>query len=548
MYKTNIFLTIFLTFILTAHAQETQKIPAEKPKLIVGIVVEQMRFDYIHAFWNQLQPDGLKKLVSEGTYCANAHLEYSYTQSASGYATIATGTNPSHHGIIGNDWYVRFGDRSIESTRDNEENAVGGSYEYGLHSPRRLMSGTLSDEIKLSNKFQSKVIGVCLEPAGAILAAGHTADGAYWYDGVNGEWMSSTYYMDDLPKWVKEFNKKEFADTYLERTWQPLMETKNYNASLPDSNIYEKGYKDRNMFPYNIDELSKVSRRERDYSFLKQTPFGINLTKDFAIAAILGEELGKDEFTDVLQVGFSSPGNIGAVFGPSSMEVQDAILRLDWEIAHLVRFLDNNIGMENVLIYLTSDRGVSEIPQYLSDNNIPSGYFMQNQALSLLISYLNIVYGSGNWVQSYNNLQVYLNRQLIEDSKLKLEDVQTTVARFMLQFSGVTSTITATDLVRTNYTTGIFSKIQNSYNQKRSGDVFLILEPGWIEKGKYATFNNSHYHYDSHVPLVWYGWKTGRQVIYKKIGLSSIAPTISALMQIQQPNNATGEIIESLMK
>jgi len=386
-----------------------------------------------------------------------------------------------------------------------------------------------------------------MDPAPGVFSAGHTANGTFWLDEMTGNWITSSYYMNDLPEWLNEFNNKRFPDIYLKETWNTLFPIESYTESLPDSNKYETGFKNQITFPYNLDELSTISRNVTDYSMLAKTPYGNTFTRDFAATLIVNEELGEDANTDVLMLCFTAPEHIGNLFGPNSVEVQDAFIRLDREIAHLLTFLNDYLGKENVLVFLTSDHGVAQVPTYLTDNKIPAGYFNQNGALSLLSSALNNVYGRGDWIKAYHAQQIYLNRTLIEDSRINLDEMQDYVARFMLQFSGVANAVTARTLQTTNFTHGIFRKIQSSYSQKRSGDVIINLKAGWVETSAGSTIGTSSYAYDSRVPLIWYGWKLGRGNITREIDITDIAPTISTFLNISFPNSCTGTPIYEIL-
>lgn len=548
MRKKWMFLCVGLISALSfGKAQDRNKIPSEKPKLIIGITVDQMRYDYLQRYWNDFEAGGFKRLMNEGTVCRDTRINYTFTQPAVGHASIATGTYPSNHGIVSNSWYINLEDRVVNCTEDEDQETVGGSYDVGKHSPKRLMATTFADELKLSNNKKSKSVGISFEPHEAILSAGHTANGAYWFDPVNGTWITSTFYMDSLPVWVNDFNNKRFPDTYLEQIWEPLYPLENYDESLSFNDKYETGLDNKTSFPYDLEKLQRKYKRQEQYELLRIVPFGNSFTKDFAIAAIVNDSLGVDEYTDFLSVNFTSNAAISKRFGPTSVELQDTYLRLDKDLAHFLSFVDETIGKENVLIYLTAPNGVSHIPEYLLDSKIPGGYFNAYGAMSLLESYLNVVYGDGDWVTFYHANQIYLNRELIEDSKYSLKDIQTRVAQFMIQFEGIANTVTATTLHTRNFTQGILEKLQNGYNQKHSGDVILTLKPGWIEKSEYTTGDNSAYTYDAHVPLVWYGWKISRQKIYREVEIIDIASTISTFLNISFPGANIGNPILELI-
>lgn len=552
MQKSKVFLSAFLSLFFLickdGYSQGTKAIPPEKPKIIVGIIISQMRYDYIQRYWNKLDENGLKLLVNRGTNCMNASFNYLFSQQGVGHATISTGTTPADHGIVGSQWYLYLQDRIELNTEDLQHQAVGGNVDNGRNSPKNLMCSTFSDELRLSNNFGSKVYAVSLDPAPGIFSVGHTANGSFWFDVQTGNWITSTYYADTLPDWVEQFNEKRFPDVYLKEEWNTLLPIESYTESLTDWNQYETGFNGRVTFPYSLEELSRIRRNVLDYSLLGKTPFGNTYTKDFASTLITNEQLGQDDVTDVLMVCFTANENIGNLFGPNSVEVEDAFLRLDREISHFITFIEDYIGKENALIFLTSDHGVAQIPSYLNDNKIPAGYFNQNGALSLLMSALNNMYGRGDWVKAYHAQQIYLNRILIEDSKISLQEIQDYVAQFMLQFSGVANTVTAYTLQTTNFTDGVFRKIQNSYSQKRSGDVIINLKAGWVETNEGSTGGTSSYAYDSRIPLIWYGWKVGRSTITREVDITDIAPTIATFLNITYPNSNSGSPIFELIQ
>ncbi len=526
-------------------------IPPERPKLVIGIVIEQFRYDYIDKYWDLLSEGGFKKLINEGTFCKNASYDFFLTQSAPAHATLATGTVPRHHGIVADNWYEPLKEEIIYCTSDNSVDPVGGSFERGLQSPVHLLPSTFGDELKLSTGGRAKVFGIGFKEHTAILASGHSADAAYWYDNITGTWMSSTHYIDSLPGWLNDFNNMQLADTYLDGTWEPLLPVEEYSRCLPDTNRYESGIEGRSVFPYDLKKMSRSSgifNRKRDYTFLEKVPASDTYTSDLAIRLIEEELLGEDEVTDFLSITFSATDNIGHNFGPGSVEMADAILRLDRDIEHFLDYVNNKLGKKNILIYLTSAHGLAEIPDVLTDNKIPAGYFSHNQALALLKSYLNVIYGQGNWIKGYYEKQVYLNHTLIEDSSLELSDVQLIAARFLTQFTGVSAAVSGTVLADNEFTRGHFAKMRNSFDPLRSGDIIINLKPAWVENDIKVTNHNSVYEYDSHVPLIWYGWTINRSSITRKVNMNDLATTLSALCRVPFPNACTGEPMTELFR
>ncbi len=541
---------LFPMIMITASGQGAY-LPPDKPKLVVGIIVEQLRYDQIEKFRSRFCENGIRKLLNEGTYFQNASFQYILTQSAPGYATISTGAEPSLHGITSDNWYLPLKNELIYCTKDLSVNPVGGSFESGLHSPVNLQVSAFPDELKMATNRKAKVFAVGLKEYPVIFSAGHSADGAFWYDNTTGTWMSSTYYIDTLPAWVIDFNAMKYPETYLTNPWTPLRPLQDYADCMPDSNKYEAGFNGLNYFPYDLKQLSSGGRgnAKRDYSFLRETPFGNTFTTTFAIRLIEKEGLGKDDKTDYLAVCYNSTDNIGHRFGPSSVEMADAILRLDKDVETLLKYLTDSIGKKNILIYFTSAHGISEIPAVLESNRIPAGYFRQNQALQLLRSYLNAIYGEGDWVKGYSEKQIFLNRTLIEDAKIPLEEMQKKVARFLVQFTGVASAYPYSAFEANDFVNGNLKRIINNFSPQRSGDVIITLNSGWVEKqDDFVTNHNSPYEYDSHVPLIWYGWSVNRATVTRKVNMTDIAATLSSLCKVPNPNASTGDPMVELFR
>ncbi|MDR2886533.1 MAG: alkaline phosphatase family protein [Bacteroidales bacterium] len=526
-------------------------LPPEKPRLVIGIVVEQLRYDHVEKFRDRFGENGIRKLINEGASFKNAYFEYMLTQSAPGHATIATGTEPAYHGIPSENWYVPLKDELVYCTKDAQVYPVGGSFESGLHSPVNLEATTFSDELRMSTNKLSKVFSIGPRESSAILSGGHAANGAYWFDNTTGTWMSSNYYVDSLPVWVNDFNAMNHAETYLNSTWSLFKPAEMYADCLPDSNRFEAGFNTVNYFPYDLKKMrqKEAGGTKNGFSLVRETPFINSITTGLVIKLLEHEQLGRDDVTDYLSICYPATDNIGHRFGPSSVEMGDAILRLDDEIARLLTYINDNIGKRNVLIYFTSAHGVAEIPAVLESYRIPSGYFRPMQAVQLLRSYMNALYGEGDWVKGYSERQVFLNRTLIEDARLSLDDVQKKVARFLVQFSGVTAAYPYSAFEADDFGGGNMRRIMNNFNPLRSGDVIITLNPGWVEKeGDYVASHNSPYECDSHVPLVWYGWAINRTTISRRVNMTDIAATLSSLCKTPFPNACTGEPMTELFR
>ena len=525
-----------------------QKIPSQKPKLIVGITISGMRYDYLSVYWDKFGDKGFRRMASTGGNCKNARYNHMITEPSVGYATIATGAKPNAHGIVADYWYERLTNRVYYSLDDENQTIVGGAYGDDGISPSALNSRTVSDELRVISRFNSKSIGVSMDPQAAVLMSGHTANAAYWINPVTGTWVTSSYYMDSLPQWVNDFNEKKYQDTYLENTWTPLLPLEAYSESMLDNNPYETGFNGQITFPYELTRLSQREQDEPTYEVLMSTPWGNTYTKDLAIAAIVNEELGQREVTDWIHIGFNATKYLAERYSTWSLEMQDAYLRLDQDMAHLLEFLDQQLGLENVLIYVTADNALADDPRYLEESRIPSGFFNYRTSISLLRSYLNAIYGQGDWVSFYYAQQIYLNHQLIEDSRISLEEVQDRVARFMVQIHGVSNALQAYVLQRNNFTDGVYERIQNSYYQKRSGDVIIYLTPGWVEYSSVGRTGFADFKYGPHVPLIFYGWKVNRVTIPDEVSPADIAATVAYFLEISMPENASGKVISDLVK
>jgi len=532
---------ILIALLVSFSVFAKKKIPSEKPKLVVQITISQMRYDYLYRYWNKYSENGFKKLIENGTFCKNAHYNYHLTQNAPGQATLATGANPAIHGIVADKWYDRLREEIVEATWDSKTKTIGSYVDEGRLSPKLLLGTTVADELKLATNFNGKTFGISIDGTPAVIAAGHSANAAYWFDPEIGNWMTSSFYMDTLPDWVNDFNLKKYPETYVNREWTTLLPAKEYTESFTGSLLKNSLGDDNKSFSFI--NMLKVKKEANSYQILNSTPFGNTFTKDFAITCIVNEELGKNDTTDFIAINFSSTNTIGHRFGPSSIEIEDTYIRLDRDLEHLIAFLDEQIGIENTLIYLTSDHGVSYSPENIQQARIPGGMFDPKSSIALLESYLDIVYDKGDWVKYYYEKQIYLNQSLIENSQISFEDIQTKVAMFMNQFSGVANAVTAYSLQNSYFSEGVLNKIQNSFYPKRAGDVILNFEPGWIERNSKATNNNSGYTYDTHVPLIWYGWKIKRNTIARKVDMEDAAPTVSTLLNISFPNACSGEPI-----
>ncbi len=533
-----------------------------KPKLVVGIVVDQMRFDFLYKYEEKYGEGGFKRIIKEGFNFKNAHFNYTPTVTAAGHASIYTGTTPSIHGIIGNSWFNQFEESEVGNSVDTKEVIIGSKKvnKNGV-SPRNLLSTTISDQLRLGSNFKSKVISVSLKDRGAILPGGHTANAAYWHDFRTspGYFVSSSYYMDSLPEWVTSFNESGIASNYLAYVWDTLYPIETYSESDVDDNTYERTLRGKSapVFPYDFNELRKTYRElEVEYQMLWVSPKGNTILTDFAIKAIENENLGADDTTDLINISYSVPDVIGHTFGLQSIELQDIYLRLDKEIERLLNYLDKTLGEEGYLLFLTSDHGAIQNASYLEKHKLPTGIARINDYEKTLTQHLKTKYAKDSLLLRFDYERIYLNRALISKHGLDLKSVQQEVSDFLMTLEGVSTALTASELQTKEYRTGIKSQLQNGYHPKRSGDVLLAFDPGLIQStdpeleimNVKGTTHGSGYSFDTHVPLIWKGYGIRKGESIRKVSITDIAPSLAMILNLQLPNGTTGFPLNELFK
>ncbi len=541
-----ILLLIFISRSLLSYSQET------KPKLVVGIVVDQMRQEYLYRFESKFGEGGFKRLAGKGFMLTNAHYNYVPTYTGPGHASVYSGTTPSVHGIIGNDWWDKGLKKQVNCVEDDRQKPVGNPEGNGDVSPWRMLSSTITDELKIGTQKRSKVIGISVKDRGAVLPAGHLADGAYWYDGKSGKFITSTYYKNTLPQWVETFNGLKLADSYLNQTWNTVLPISQYTESSQDESPYERKLqgKEKPVFPYNLKELRKTNG---DFDLLAATPFGDDLLTEFAKSTIAGEQMGKDSDADFLAISYSCPDLIGHAMGPNSIEIQDAYIRLDKNIEDLLKTLDKEVGENNYVVFLTADHAVAEVPQYLKDNRIPAGNFAVSSLEVNLNDFLQKYFPGKKIIEKISNDQIFLNQDLFagdpKSAGIDLLIATELITNYLQSVEGVAQVFSKAVLKQGAYNeTGIKGMMVRGYNFKRSGDIAYQLEPSWISGGgAQGTTHGSAYSYDTHVPILFYGKgiKQGASSSYHAI--TDIAPTLSVLLKIKFPSGCTGKPISEIL-
>jgi predicted AlkP superfamily pyrophosphatase or phosphodiesterase len=544
MFRALVFLMVFCA--CGAYAQQ------RAPKLVVGIVVDQMRQEYLYRFDPKFGPGGFKRLVSEGFSLRNAHYNYIPTETGPGHASIYTGTTPAAHGIIGNDWYDRSVKKEVNCVGDENHKAVGASGG-GMVSPHRLATTTITDELKLFTQRRAKVVGVSIKDRGAVLPAGHNPDGAYWFDARSGNFVTSTYYKAALPVWVDQFNARKRAEHYIRQDWATVLPADQYRESGPDDTPYETRLrgKERSNFPYKLSELRKANG---EYELLLNTPFGNDLVLEMAKAALEGESLGADAVPDFLSVSLSSTDRIGHAMGPNSVEIEDTYIRLDRQLEDFLNVLDQTVGKGEYLVFLTSDHGVAEVPQYMKDLKMPGGYFRPAFVQASLNDFLRSYFPDKNIVESVSTEQVYINHDVFK-SDLRTAGVDLMIAtqlieKFLLATEGVAAVYPRSVLQQSAFNEGgPKGHAVRGFHPKRSGDLMFALESGWLVWGGITgSTHGSGYTYDTHVPVIFFGAgvKAGSTVRHYEI--TDIAPTLAMLLNIRLPSASTGKPVAEIFE
>lgn len=516
----------------------------ERPKLVVGIVVDQMKMEYLYRFSDDFSENGFKRLMQDGFTYHNMHYNYLPTYTAPGHASIYTGTTPTVHGIVGNEWFNKSLGKEMYCTDDASVSTLGnGTESEGKMSPLNLQSSTITDELKLATNFNGKVIGVSLKDRGAILPAGHFADWAFWYS-KTGSFISSTFYGKELPSWAKKFNNEKHFEKYVNQKWELLKPKETYNESLTDNNPYEgKLFKKAPFFPYNLKEMYE----NNNAGVLRSTPFGNNLIVDFAKVAIENEQLGKDAVTDFLTVSFSSTDYIGHTLGPRSIELQDTYLRLDESIADFLNYLDKKVGKDNYLVFLTADHAGAENVSYLKENKYNVDNINYKNFETMLRTFSEEQFGV-DFVLSNSNFNLYLNKELIQSKELDLEDIIETFRAYLYQQKFIKRVYSEEDILENSGSDYYLNAIAKGYDPVQNGELVYIFKPGYIEYYATGTSHGSPYTYDTHVPMIWYGWNIKKGKTHKKHYITEIAPTISQKIHITFPNSTEAEVLEEVLE
>ena len=539
--------TVAIFFCVSVVAQTSPNDPLKRPKLVVGIVVDQMRWDYLYKFYPLYsEGGGFKRMLNNGFSCDNTFIPYTPTVTAAGHTSVYTGSVPAIDGIVGNVWYEKLKNKVVYCADDDSAKTIGATDDAGEMSPRNLVVTTITDELRLATNFSSKVIGISIKDRGAIFPAGHVANAAYWYDPAIGNFITSSYYMDQLPAWVNNFNNRKLPDSLYNLNW---------NLSLPE-NVYvqnrgadEQPYErkpfgaDQKHFPYTLNIFAK-----KDYSKISITPHGNTLLEAMAEAAVLNENLGKNISTDFLAVSFSSPDYIGHTFGSESWEQLDDYIKLDSTLGRLLSFLDKQVGSGNYMVFLTADHAVANSPGFSKLHHLPGGAFDDGIFVNQLKQLMVAKYKSANIIKGYYEDQLLLNYGVIDSLKLNKDQVEASIIAFAEQTPGIARAFPLRNVSNTTLTPVQKQMYSNTYYPTRSGDIQIVMQAGYVSGDGLGTSHGLWNPYDAHIPLLWYGWNIKAGNTNREVYMTDIAATVAAMLHIQMPSGCVGKVIPEVFE
>jgi len=566
MHYKKILLAIFFLFQCASTVSlAADWVPGKKkPKLVLQITVDQLRGDLPTRYYDRLQDGGFKYLWEEGVVYSNAHHNHANTETIVGHTTLATGANPSSHGMVGNLWFDREVGRTVYNIEDpdytlltrgadiDDKTEIDPSQRAARsdgRSPASILVTTFGDELKSFTGGHAKVFGVSVKDRGAVSMAGH-AGKAFWFSKAAGEFVTSNYYYDKYPQWVTDWNNKKLAQRYSEKSWELLHNNNSYLFGDSDDREWETNLADfGRVFPHPYGK----SNSKYYTTLLTISPAGDELTLDFAKTLLVKEQLGADKITDYLSISFSSTDYVGHIFGPSSLEAEDNILRLDHTLAELFKFIDKQVGLKNTLIVLSADHGGPDSPGYLNSLNIPAGYVQPDSwdkgaAISRLKKQFKI---KGKLLKKYQHPYLYFSNEVINNEKINQQALETAVVKELLALPGISLAISSTALQRGNLPDiPLYRSVVNNFHPKRSGNIYIVFEPNWfINDFDGLTVTSTHgspWKYDTYVPIVFAGAELDAKMVTRKIHTVDIAPSLSAYVGTKQPSGTVGEILREL--
>lgn len=540
-------LTFFsCTFLFAQNKKATTLKPLPKPKIVIGLMIDQMRWDYLYRYQNRYTANGFNTFLQHGFNCQNTFIPYTPTATACGHACVYTGSVPAINGITGNNWWDEKLGKSITSVEDDKVQSVGTTTNEGQQSPHNLKTSTIGDQLQLASNFTCKTIGISIKPRASILPAGHMANAAYWYDEKAGKFVTSTFYMQQLPAWVEAFNKRNLPDVYYSQGWNLLYSLNTYTNSTNDTTNWEVTKwleADKPVFPYDTKKFIG-----KNYKILPNLPQGMDYTFEMAKAAIEGEALGSRNVTDLLAISISSTDYMGHSFGPNSVEAEDMFLRLDKSLADFFTYLNKRFGKGNYITFLTADHGVAHVANFAKSKRLPAGSYSSDAIVKEGNKACLEKFGVDKIIFHHTYYNLSLDIKKIDSAKLNVNEVKQTIINALQKIEGIYRVVDKEKLQTSNLPNPIRERAINGYYPGRSGHLQIIPMPQWFKDNPIGTDHSVWNPYDAHIPLLWYGWGINKGESFREMYMTDIAPTLAALLKIEMPNGCVGKVIEEVIR
>lgn len=531
--KNSSFIYLYIFFTLITHSLQAQSSSGERPRLVVGIMIDGLQQKHLDILWNYFDPNGFKKILGHGAICRNVSYNIVSGGNAADIASVMTGTTPYYNGVVGNYYYNRGEDEVQSILLDETQTGIGTRLTVSAH---HLLSSTFIDELMLAYPDKSKSYAIALGPEEAIMMGGHTANSVAWIDDVNFRWITTGYYPEGLSHWADDMNVNGVFENYKHRNWGPLYTINTY-LNKPAREDKKWGF------------YYEPTTRNGQNSIFCNTPAANGLITELGVKIIENAKLGTDIYPDVLMLQYTVRTPNEKTQALQSAEKEDIYLRLDKEIQNLLQKIDASVGLDKTLIFVFGNQTQVHSPQELGSNRIPAGYFHADRSLALLNSYLMALYGTEKWVTGYYGKNIFLNREKFQLKKINFSEVQKVVADFMLEFEGIQAAYPANSLITAagNNDPEIY-RVRNSTHKRSMGDVIFTLLPGWIEVDKQNKPIGGSNAIMPYTPVYFFGHKIKAQNIVTSHFCTDIAPTIARILDINGPNACTGKPIEELLK
>jgi predicted AlkP superfamily pyrophosphatase or phosphodiesterase len=498
------------------------------PKLVVIVVIDQFRGDYLERYRDQFGEGGFRLFLDRGAYFSDCNYNYANTRTAPGHATLLSGAYSSGHGIIANEWWDPQKKHMVTSVEDDSTRLLGIPGDAKGASPHNLLSSTLGDELKLATQGKARVFGIALKDRAAVLPGGHAGDAAYWIDQQSGAWVTSTYYRKDFPKWAADFNASNRAAKYWDREWRDA------NGDTLRSTAHRKG---------------KDGAEAGFYEVVGSTPFANDYELEFAKELVLYEQIGISGTTDLLTVSLSANDILGHQVGPDSPEMAAMVVATDHQLAEFFNFLGHQVGLANVWIALSADHGVAPVPSVAGKLHLPAANLDAASIGAQINKILSARFAAGkatDFVKTFDYPNAWLNENAFTSLKVGEEDAERATGEAMKQ-AGLRGYFTRSQLAQgAAPDTELGHKYLNSYSPEGGWYVLGVPAP-FAVAGARGTDHATPYTYDTHVPLAFYGLPFQAGTYRTHAEPVDLAVTLASLLGINAPTHAIGRVLSEAL-